>query len=136
MTRKTLQPAAKRTFLRSDATNVVATIYTPVELVDGTWGCEFEIVGLIAPVRTVVRGVDGLQALTVAIEGVRVTLAQSGEMLVWEEHEPGDSGIPRYSPKGFGLAMEARLVAVVEKELAAAIAAKLADDDATLGGER
>jgi hypothetical protein len=70
-----------------------------------------------------------LTAVTLAIAGVRLMLSRSGELLTWDEQECGDYGIPRYIPRGFGLAVERRLVAMVESELAALVAEKESSPD-------
>ena len=103
---------------------VVATVYVPCAVSEDEWRCAFDIQGLALPVRSEARGIDSLQALTLAIAGVRLTLSRSGESLTWDEGECGDYGIPRYIPQGFGLAVERHLVAKVESELAALVAQK------------
>jgi hypothetical protein len=43
-------------------------------------------------------GVDAIQALSNALEGIRVTLTKSGQHLTWEGGRPGDTGFPRVVP--------------------------------------
>ena len=116
--------AARRLFSRAGGGRVIATVYVPVAVSEDEWSCMFDILGLPDPVRSEGRGVDSLQALTVAIGGMRLLLSRSGESLTWDEQESGDYGIPRYIPRGFGLEIEAHLVAAVEKELALLVAAR------------
>lgn len=115
---------ATREYATSDGRQVLATLFLPVETPLKEWICEFVISGLPSEIRGQGRGIDSLQALTIAIEGLDVQLRSCSEALVWDEQEVGDSGLPRYYPRGFGLEVEGRLVEVVREELTRLVKAK------------
>lgn len=93
---------------------VAVTIYEPEpdrEAGDG-WVCEFRVQGALNE-RDRAHGVDSLQALVNAVQGVWKTLDNSGLSLTWAGGEPGDHGIPRIVPqflgRDFAEAMEAEI---------------------------
>ncbi len=63
-----------------------------------------------------VPGVDSLQALVEAIQGIRFHLARSGLPITWEGGEVGDYGIYR-SLAGFSVPMTRRLERLVDREI-------------------
>lgn len=113
-----LRPMATRSLRTERGSEVTVKLFEPVMLSEETWECEFEISGLPAEVRQQAPGNDGLQAIIVAIDGIRAFLERSGETLTWgEDGEPGDFGITRYIPYGFGIGVEKRLWRLVSDEL-------------------
>ena len=68
----------------------------------GDWRCSFYIEGIDDSGPRVVHGADSLQALLIALEGVRKKLDASGLALVWQNEEPGNICIPRMVPYQFG----------------------------------
>jgi len=115
---------ATRTFRTPSGDPVVATLYLPVAIPPDEWRCDFRIVGLPQEVTGHARGLDSLQALTIGLEGLRVHLEQTQEVLTWEDGEPGDLGIPRFIPQGYGLAVEKHLAALVANEVTRLVEAK------------
>src|SRR5262245_17079877 len=79
---------------------VVVTIGKPRPDPDpsGDWMCSFLVEGIPNARRLRAHGVDALQALLMAVEGVRAELVASGLTLTWEGGEAGDVGIPRSIP--------------------------------------
>lgn len=65
------------------------------------WACPFRIVGLDAEIYEYGIGVDALQALMMAIEGVATYLRRSGRTLSWIGM-PGETGIRRQIPMMMG----------------------------------
>jgi hypothetical protein len=119
---------ATREYVTAAGRRVVATLFLPVEAPSKEWISEFVISGLPSELRGQGRGIDSLQALTIAIEGLDVQLRSCGEALVWGEQESGDTGLPRYYPPGFGVEVDARLAEVVREELTRLVKAKRSEN--------
>ena len=82
-----------------------------------TWECPFGITGLGNRGSHYGYGVDAIQALTNALEGIRVTLERSGKRLGW--FEPGDAaGFERVIPSVFGRRFTQRLHRIIDREIA------------------
>jgi len=77
------------------------------------WECPFRIKGL-GRVQ-VACGVDALQALLMAVEGIRVEIASSGKELSFLEE--GDGGVPRYVPGWYGPTLSQRIGSLIDREL-------------------
>jgi len=101
-------PIATRAY-ESNGKPVVASVYQPAELNDGTWSCVFKITGLANAVDESAQGVDAFQALMMAFEAIRVRLEDSGESISLQGGEPGDFDIPYAIPSEFGLDVAKRL---------------------------
>lgn len=83
----------------------------------GDWMCSFLVEGLPRTRRRAAHGVDALQALLMAVEGVRATLDASGLQLAWEGGEPGDTGIPRTVPLFYGLDFAQKIGRHIDREI-------------------
>ena len=116
---------ATRLFRAADGRTVIATIYEPVMARPDEWKCDFRISGLSEDVKSYAQGVDSMQALAMAIQGLRVHLEAVDATLTWFDGEPGDSGIPCQMPNGYGRAVERHLQDVVNEEVAKLVAAKM-----------
>src|SRR5687767_1590936 len=81
------------------------------------WECPFRITGLGAARLEFGYGVDALQALTSALEGIRVVLDEIGKPLAWSGVLPDHTGFPRSIPIGPTPEMSARLERLVDREL-------------------
>ncbi len=108
---------------------IVVSIGKPTPDPDGDWMCPFLVEGLDGARRQAARGLDALQALLMAVEGARVTLAGSGLRLAWQGGEPGDTGIPRAVPLFYGL----RFAEQIERHLDQAIQRHAPDPEAERG---
>jgi hypothetical protein len=64
------------------------------------------------------HGIDSIQALVNALEGIRSRIQRSGKKWTWEGAEPGDSGFSRMLPSLFGLDFYNRLERILEREMA------------------
>jgi hypothetical protein len=71
-------------------------------------------IGMKKPRVTV--GVDQMQAILLAFEGVLTTLQNSGIKWTWIHGEDGDIGIPRFVPQGFGRRFAAKLETIIDRE--------------------
>ena len=58
------------------------------------WECPFRIQGAGVSIVEFGNGVDSMQALTTALESIRVLLDETFGSLAWEGVLPDDSGIP------------------------------------------
>jgi hypothetical protein len=96
---------------------VVVSIGAPRRHPDGDWECPFLIEGLGSPRLHKAGGVDALQALILALDGLWKTLDRTGSRFQWLNDQTG-SGIPRQVPTGFGRLFEERVNSVIERETA------------------
>jgi hypothetical protein len=81
------------------------------------WRCSILIEGIHQARRKRVYGIDALQALQLSFEYIRKNLDRSGLVLTWDAgSEPGDVGIPRLIPSGWGLAFQRKLERYVDRE--------------------
>src|ERR1700736_1528858 len=80
------------------------------------WACKLLIsnVGMKEPM--LVYGVDQMQAILLAFEGVLTTLRNSGTEWRWIHGEKGEIGIPRFVPGGFGRRFASRLESIIDAE--------------------
>jgi hypothetical protein len=117
---------ARRTLRTEGGKEVEVTISEPVRARPDEWECEFRISGLAREIVARAPGVDSVQALLLAFEGVRAHLAREGERLTWAGGEPGDFGIPRSIPSAFGLEVEKRLAQLVDDEVIRLVEARRA----------
>lgn len=99
-------PIAKRELTVADNPDraVLISIGCPAPDPDpsGDWTCSYHVEGILDSGPHVVHGADSLQALLIALEGVRKKLDASGLVLVWNDEEPGNFCIPRMIPYQFG----------------------------------
>jgi hypothetical protein len=112
-----MKPIACREF-RNEKTGdrIVASVYTPRQVDDETWSCRFDIRGLSPKQRFEARGVDSLQALSEALQGIRLYLAESKTPVSCYGGEVGDYFI--YKPlAGFDVAMTRHLERLVQREI-------------------
>lgn len=91
------------------------TLGKPQRKQDGDWGCAFRITGLGIQYG---YGVDALQALATALEGIRVILERSGQQFSWLGGEIGYTGFDRLVPSSLGAKFNARLNQKIDREIA------------------
>jgi hypothetical protein len=80
------------------------------------WECPFRIKGRGLAVFEFGYGVDALQALTSALEGIRVTLDEIGKPLAWSGVLPDHTGFQRMIP--LLPSISPRLERLVDREIA------------------
>lgn len=106
---------ASRTFKDTKTEKkIVANVFEPKQTKAGTWSCRIVIRGLRKAIQTDVLGEDSLQALQIAIQGIRFHLEQSGRPITWLD-EPGDYGVYR-ELSGYDVATTRKLEAFVRRE--------------------
>lgn len=118
--RRISRVAARRVFHKPGKAKrpVVLTIGVPQPLQGSDWGCPVQVTGLdrwLSRPRFVC-GIDGLQALYLAIQFASATLETCGYELEWLGQK-GDLGFPRFLPN-LPKAQQDRLDRIVEREVA------------------
>src|SRR2546422_7444557 len=91
--------AARRVFKSATGKSVVLTIGVPQAVRGSDWGCALQITGLNTSWRrpTYVFGIDGLQALHLAMKCAAAVLESTKPELVWLG-EKGDLMLPKFLP--------------------------------------
>jgi hypothetical protein len=107
---------ARRVFLSANGKPVVVTIGVPQPVPGSDWGCALQITGLNSSWRRprYVFGIDGLQALHLAIKCAAAVLESSEQELAWLGKK-GDLGMPKFLPD-LPKPQQNRLEAMVERE--------------------
>ena len=109
--------AARRVFKAPSGKPVVVTLGVPQAVPGSDWGCALQITGLATPWRKpgYVFGIDGLQALHLAMECAGDVLESTNVELEWLGQNE-DLGMPRFLP-WLPKPQQARLQAIVEREV-------------------
>jgi hypothetical protein len=96
---------------------IVVSIGKPIEEAPNLWACGFWFVQNGKKVdRQTARGVDGVQALLMALEGIRTTLKKLGYSYSWLGGE-GQSGFPALVPIYFGPEFEKELSDFIDRSV-------------------
>ena len=118
--RRISRVAARRVFQKPGKQKrpVTLTIGVPQPVPGSDWGCVVKITGLNRQLSRprLVFGIDGLQALYLAMQFASATLETSGYRLEWLGQE-GDLGFPRFLPN-LPKPQQDRLERIVEREVA------------------
>jgi hypothetical protein len=106
--------AARRVFKSPNGKSVALTLGVPQPVRGSDWGCALQITGLDSSWRRAkyVFGIDGLQALHLAMKCASAVLESSKVELKWLGQE-GDLGMPRFLPE-LPKAQQDRIEALVE----------------------
>lgn len=96
---------------------VIVKVGKPRKQRGGNWACPFQISGLGLRKIEYGHGVDSIQALLMAIEGIRTRLEQSGKQLTWDGGDPGDTGFTRFVPTFFGVDFCKRIDRLIDREV-------------------
>jgi hypothetical protein len=109
--------AARRVYKVPGGRPVVVTIGVPQPVPGSDWGCPLQITGLNTTWRRprYVFGIDGFQALHLAMQGAGMVLESASQKLEWLG-QTEDLGLPRFLP-WLPKPQQARLEAIVEREL-------------------
>jgi hypothetical protein len=99
------------------AFRIEASVGEPVEVTRGEWRCAYRIADAGRESVQYAHGVDSIQALILALEGIRVGIAAIGGEFSWEGGEPGDPGFPRFVPQFYGPAFARKLEAIIDSEV-------------------
>lgn len=81
------------------------------------WRAPFQIRGAGSSEILYGYGVDAMQALSNALEGIRVTLAKSGKHLTWVGGQRGDTGFPRVVPDIGSPQLRQRIEQLIDREV-------------------
>jgi hypothetical protein len=110
--------AARRVFKAPNGKPVVVTVGVPQAVPGSDWGCPLQITGLNTPWRRpkYVFGIDGLQALHLAMQCAGAVLESAKHRLEWLG-QTGDLGMPKFLP-WLPKPDQDRLQAIVEREVA------------------
>jgi len=108
--------AARRVFHSANGKPVVLAIGVPQPVPGSDWGCAVQITGLNSGWRRprYVFGIDGLQALHLAMKCAAAVLESTKAKLAWLGDE-GDLGMPKFLPE-LPKPQRDRLEAMVERE--------------------
>jgi hypothetical protein len=108
--------AARRVFQSANGKPVVLTIGVPESVPGSDWGCAVQITGLNSGWRRprYVFGIDGLQALHLAMKCAAAVLESTKPELAWLG-EQGNLEMPRFLPE-LPKPQQHRLEALVERE--------------------
>ena len=109
--------AARRVFKAPSGKPVVVTLGVPQPVPGSDWGCALQITGLDTTWRRpkYVFGIDGLQALHLAMQCAGAVLESTKRRLEWLG-QTEDLGMPKFLP-WLPKPQQARLEAIVEREL-------------------
>ena len=109
--------AARRVYKASSGKPVVVTLGVPQPVPGSDWGCPLQITGLNTTWRRpkYVFGIDGFQALHLAMQDAGAVLESAGQKLEWLG-QTEDLGMPKFLP-WLPKPQQARLEAIVEREL-------------------
>jgi hypothetical protein len=87
----------------------------PEQRKDGSWRCTFRVAGLNQGKTAYAGGIDALQALVNALDGIATQLRESGRSLTWMEGEPGiRRQIPIFLGPEFAERIESFIAAEIE----------------------
>jgi hypothetical protein len=108
--------AARRVFQSANGKPVVLTIGVPRPVPGSDWGCALQITGVNTSWRRpkYVFGIDGLQALHLAMKCAAAVLESVKPELAWLGTK-GDLGMPKFVPN-VPKPYQDRLEAIVERE--------------------
>lgn len=112
------RPIAERALVHGrKKRQLTVRIGAPKRAEDVDWVCPYQIAGLRDSRVDAAYGVDALQALMMALEGIRVRLEKAGGGCTWVGGEEGDAGFPRLVPSYFGAAFATRINQQIDREL-------------------
>ena len=110
--------AARRVFKAPSGKPVVVTLGVPLAVPGADWGCALQITGLSTRWRRpkYVFGIDGLQALHLAMQRAGMVLESVGRELEWLGQSE-DLGMPKFLP-WLPKPQQRRIEAIIEREVA------------------
>jgi hypothetical protein len=97
--------------------SITVKLGAPHQTERGTWRCPFYITGIGMGTPCYAGGVDSMQALQEALNGIRVILDQSKKHLSWVGGEAAELTFPRVVPWGFGAPLAKKLDSLIETEV-------------------
>lgn len=105
--------------LREDGSGTVVLVRLgkPEQVAEGEFRCAFQLQGLGNSQVQYAHGIDSVQAMQNALEGIRSGLEKSGRSFSWQGGEAGDVGFPRSVPTFFGLEFSRRINRLIDEEV-------------------
>lgn len=103
---------AERTLVRADdpTKSLTVRVFAPERVAPDEWSCAISVAaGTTNLAERRVFGIDGLQALALAIEALRLDVEDQAGAWTWAGGAPGDPGLPRVVASPFGREFSARL---------------------------
>jgi hypothetical protein len=94
----------------------VVTLRMPVQVGEDEWHCAFHVTGMEKVQLGI--GADAIQALQIALAGLRLELNREKGRYTWLGGRPGDHGFPQMVLPGLGPAFEDHMEQVIEREIA------------------
>jgi hypothetical protein len=92
---------------------IIVTVGAPRRIEADNWLCPYRIEGIVDSGIHYSYGVDALQALILALAGIRYDLDQTKRRFIWFAD---DHGIPRQVPTGYGMTFERRVERAIHRE--------------------
>jgi hypothetical protein len=108
------QLVASRKLVGPSGAQMLVSIGAPEQASVDDWTCRFSL----GEQTHQAHGIDALQALIMAIEGLRTHLSRAQEPWTWAGGEPGDHGIPRHIPTAFGLQFADSVGKLLDEQIA------------------
>jgi hypothetical protein len=96
---------------------VEVALAAPERVSEEEWRCALRVKWDESVRTDFAHGLDALQALINAIEGIRSALLERHEEMSWPGGEPGDPGIPRFVPQFFGLNFANQMNRILDEEI-------------------
>jgi hypothetical protein len=101
-----------------DKRRVTATVRIGTPRKQGqNWVCAFDVSGIGLRQPVLAYGVDGVQALVMALSGIRATIDKSDVSWSWVHGQKGYTGFPSFVPMGFGVAFTRKLERLMDREV-------------------
>lgn len=104
---------------RAGEGTITASVYKPRRLTEPPrdWIAEFRIDGLPEAIEGRGSGVDSMQALFMAMQGVRFHMERLTVPFTWLERRVGESGIPQNIPHVYGRKFTDHILEIIDREL-------------------
>ena len=99
--------------------SVKIRVERPEQVADDEWCCRFSVEGAEPGSVDRAYGIDSLQALVLALEGVRLAVECRRDQLSWLGGPSGELGLSRRVPDFLRLKFERRLNKLIDREVAA-----------------
>ena len=108
---------ASRTLTDDSGNEVTVALGMPHAVAPDEWACPYSVSGLSPRERdSDAHGADALDALLLALVAIHQVLSESITPLTLKDGEPGDTGIPRFPPMGWGLPLRRHIENIMSVE--------------------
>lgn len=102
--------------LQSGDSEVLIEIYEPVEVNQMEWRCDFSVHGMSTSGPQMAFGIDSIQAILSAIDGIRLYLSGANESVSWLGQN-SEIGLPRSIPTSLGFEFYQKLCGIIDDEV-------------------